>query len=182
MEASPPRQPFNPDTGEQDKPDQPGPKTAEQQGVASHATNPHERIDGLRAWLAQVDRKLGVRTYAFAAATVLALAAAAVAIVFALQLQEDSATKSDLDDLRGDLGAVEQQASEAATDEVDALSDRLDALEGEVDALRGDQRTTSEELQVVQDDIEDLRTEISDIESSPSGGTGSSSGSGGTGP
>src|SRR5919108_2621886 len=112
-----------PPTGEQPKPatgEQRKPATGEQQKPATgeqaaapdpHSTDPHERIDGLRAWVAQVNRKLGIRTYAFAAASVLALAAAAVAIVFALQLQEDSATNDDLDELRNQIGAVEKSAS-----------------------------------------------------------------------
>lgn len=183
MEATPPQKPQGPSDPAPAPGARPGPKTAEQAGLATHSTDPHERIDGLRAWLAQVDRKLGVRTYAFAAASVLALAAAAVAIVFALQLQEDSATNDDLDQLRGELGAVEESATEAATEDVQSLTDRLDALEGDVESLRDEQTTTSDELQVVQDDIEDLRTQVSDLESSSSSDAGSSSDeSGGTGP
>src|SRR5215208_2601071 len=64
---------------------------------------PNERIDGLRAWVAQVDRKLGVRTYIGAALTLLALAAAGVALFFALQAKQDSATKSELDSVRSQL-------------------------------------------------------------------------------
>jgi len=174
MEASPPQPPKNPPTDEQpgasapsgEQGKRPGPQTAEQQGLATHSTDPHERIDGLRAWLAQVDRKLGVRTYAFAAASVLALAAAAVAIVFALQLQEDSATNKDLDDLQSQLGTVSEEATQAAEEDVESLSDRLDSLESEVASLQDDQSTTNDELQVVQDDIEDLRSDISNIDTS----------------
>ncbi len=181
MEATPPKQPEKPAAGDGPTPATPGPKTAEQEGIATHATEPHERIDGLRAWLAQLDRKVGIRTYAFAAASVLALAAAAVAIVFALQLQEDSATKGDLDDLRSEIGAVEESASEAAADDLNTLNDRLDSLETEVEELGDDQSTTQDELQVVQDDIDDLRTDISDLESSQSSDSSSESDSGGTG-
>src|SRR5919201_7117576 len=55
--------------------------------------DPHQRIDGLRAWLAQVDRKLGVRTYIGAAIAVLALAAAVAALVLVVLLKRDAATK-----------------------------------------------------------------------------------------
>ena len=167
MEATPPQPPANPPTGEQTKP-----VTGEQAAASSpHSTDPHERIDGLRAWVAQVDRKLGIRTYAFAAACVLSLAAAAVAIVFALQLQEDSATNDDLDSLRGQLGSVEQSASQAAREDVQSLTDRLDALESKVSSLESDQSTSDDELQVVQDDIDDLRTQIDDLESSSNTGS-----------
>lgn len=168
MQASDPEKPQSPATGEQPK--QP---TGEQPVTPDpHSTDPHERIDGLRTWLAQVEHKLGIRTYAFAAACVLSLAAAAVAIVFALQLQEDSATKADLQNLRGQLGAVEESASEAAQDDLASISDGLDSLEGQVSQLSDDQGTTEDELKVVQDDIEDLRGQIDDLESSAdSGGT-----------
>ena len=103
MEASPPRPPGQPTDPTAPGPptgEQPKPVTGEQPAADPHSTDPHERIDGLRAWLAQVDRKLGIRTYALAAGIVLALAAAAVALVFALQLQEDSATNDDLQALK----------------------------------------------------------------------------------
>src|SRR5918996_3547537 len=71
-----------PATGEQSEPatgDEAKQATGEREAAPDpHTTDPHERIDGLRAWLAQVERKLGIRTYAFAAACVLALAGAAV--------------------------------------------------------------------------------------------------------
>ncbi len=166
MEAS---KPNDPPPGKQPKP------ATGEQPAAPHSAEPHERIDGLRAWLAQVDRKLGIRTYAFAAAIVLALAAAGIALVFALQLQEDSATKDGLQNLRAQIGAAEQSASEAAQEDLQSLSDRVGALEGQVSSLRDDQGTTSDELRVAEDDIEELRGQIDELESSDSnssGGTG----------
>jgi septal ring factor EnvC (AmiA/AmiB activator) len=164
-------EPQKPSTAEQPRP------PSSEHAAAPQSVDPHERIDGLRTWLAQVDRRLGIRTYAFAAASVLALAAAAVAIILALQLQEDSATKGELDRLRSEIGAVEESASEAAADDVRSLGNRLDELEGEVSALRDEQGTTQEELQVVEDDIDDLRSQVSDLESQQSeegsGGSGS---------
>ena len=158
-----------PPTGEQPKPptgEQPKQPTGEQPSTPPHSTDPHERIDGLRTWLAQVDHKLSVRAYALGAATVLALAAAAVAIVLILQTQDESATKSDLRDLRGELGAVEESASEAAAEDIEPVSERLDRLEGQVSSLRSDQRTGEDELSVVQDDIDDIRKQINDLERS----------------
>ena len=90
--------------------------------------DPHERIDGLRAWLAQVDRKLGVRTYALGAA--LAVLAAGgrgiVALVPRPRLQHDAATKDDLQSLRGRASGVEQSAAQAAQEDVQSITDRLD--------------------------------------------------------
>src|SRR5688500_2241646 len=68
--------------------------------------DPHERLDGLRAWLAQVDRKVGVRTYAGGAAVVLALAAGIVGVVLALSAKDESATKAEVEALREEIGTI----------------------------------------------------------------------------
>ena len=128
--------------------------------------DPQERIDGLRAWVAQVDRKLGVRTYVGAAVAVLALAAAAVGLVLTLSLQQDAATDSDVQSLRDQISAVEQSASQAAEEDVQALERRLTELEDEVSSISTRQTTTRRELKVVQDDIEELRSQVSSADSS----------------
>ena len=138
-------------------------KPAETAPVAEPTT-----LDGLRAWVAQLDRRLGTRFYALGAATVLALAAGIVAIVLVLGVKEDSATKSDLDDLREEVAGVERSASQAAEDELSALGDRVSQLESQVQGLRSDQTATDEEISVVQDDIEDLRNDIATLEAAPS--------------
>ncbi len=125
------------------------------------SSDPHERIDGLRAWLAQVDRKLGVRTYAIGAAVVLALAAGIVGVVLALSAKDESATKDEVRSLEDQLSAVTEQASSAAREEAAALSDRVQALEEQVSSLNGDQTTLERELDVVKDDINDLRSQAS---------------------
>lgn len=122
-------------------------------------------LDGLRAWVAQLDRKLGTRFYALGAATVLALAAGIVAIVLVLGVKDDSATKADLERLRDEVAGVEQSASQAAEEEVAALGDRVSQLESQLQALRSDQTSTDQEISVLQDDIEDLRTDVSSLDS-----------------
>jgi hypothetical protein len=138
-------------------------------------TDPQERIDGLRAWLAQVDRKLGVRTYLGAAIAVLALAAAAVALVLTLSLKQDAATDDDLESLRDQISAVEQSASQAAQEDVQGLDRRLTELEADVNRISTGQQTTRRELKVVQDDIKELRSQVSESSSD-----GSAQGSPGT--
>ncbi len=128
-----------------------------------------ESIDGLRAWIAQTDRKLGVRSYAGGAAIVLALAAGIVAIVLTLGLKEDSATTGDLQRLRGEVAGVEESATQAAQDDVSALNDRVEELEGQLGGLRSGQSSSESEISVLQDDIADLRDDISALESSGSG-------------
>ena len=134
--------------------------------------DPHQRIDGLRAWLAQVDRKVGIRTYALGAAAALALAAAIVAIVLALGLEEDSAKQEDLRDLREQIAAVERRAEAQAEQGAQSVTERINQLEADLSRLSDDQTRTADELSVVQDDISDLRNEVSQLDSGGSGGSG----------
>ena len=140
--------------------------------------DPHERIDGLRAWVARVDRKLGVRTYVGAAIAVLALAAAAVGLALTLSLKQDAATDDDVQSLRDQISAVEQSASQAAQEDVQALDRRLTKLEAEVNRISAGRTTNRRELKVVQDDIKELRSQVSQARSSSGGGSQGSQGSG----
>ena len=133
--------------------------------------SPDDQIDRLRAWLADLDRKLGIRTYVAAAAGVLALAAAAAALVIALTVKQDAATNDDVNSLREQLSSVEASAAQQAQKSVRSLDQRLTELESKVSQLSTDQTTTKRELQVIQDDIRELRTQVS-------GGTGAGSGTG----
>lgn len=147
MEAGAPKPP---------PPPAPPPVTGEQ---------PTTTLEGLRAWVAQLDRKLGVRFYALGAAVVLALAAAIVSLVLVLGLEEDSATREDVQRLRDEVAGVQESAAEAADQEISGLADRLDSIESQIQSLRSDQTATDQRLEVIEDDIADLRTEISRVES-----------------
>lgn len=131
-----------------------------------------ERVEGLRSWLAQLDRRIGVRTYAGAAALVLALAAAAVALVLVLQLQDESATDSDIAEVREEIAGVEDAASEAAQEDVASLSDRVAEIDSQISQIASDQDSTGREISVIQDDIQDLRDQIAEADTGSAGGSG----------
>lgn len=155
---------------EQKRPDSPPPP--------AHPVDPHERIDGLRAWLAQVDRKVGVRTYAIGAAAVLALAAGIVGIVLALNAKEESATTEEVQALRANLRAVEQEASAAAEEQVSELVDRVGTLERRVSRLSRDQTMSGREVRAIENEIEDLRDQIADLDGLGGGADGGDQGGG----
>jgi uncharacterized protein HemX len=123
------------------------------------APRPEQSLDGLRAWIAQVDRKVGVRTYAGAAAVILALAAGLAGAYLGATAKDESATKTEVKALRDQLESVQAEAASAAEESVKTVNQRLDELESRLNALSASQRTTESELQVVQDDIGDLRSE-----------------------
>jgi uncharacterized protein HemX len=156
MEATPPpkpptgEQPAAPGTGEQPA----APQTLEQQ------------LDGIRAWIAQVDRKLGIRTYALGAAVVLALAAGIVGVVLAVQAKDDAATKDEVSALGDQIQAVSDEAVASTKSDLSTLGDRLDALEARITQLSTGQRTSQSELDVAKSDIEELRSQIGDLQGS----------------
>jgi septal ring factor EnvC (AmiA/AmiB activator) len=127
---------------------------------AAASTDPTEKLEGVHQWVAQLDRKLQTRFYALAAATVLALAAGIVAVVLALGVQDDSATKAQLAELRDQIDNATRSASDAAQDDLSDLDDRLSEIEAQLESLRSDQGATDREISVVEDDIADLRDEV----------------------
>ena len=127
---------------------------------AAASPDPVEKLEGTAAWVAQLDRKLSTRFYALAAATVLALAAGIVAVVLALGVQDDSATRGQLSELRDQIDQANRSASDAAEDSVADLDERLAEIESQIEAIRSDQSGSSRELSVVQDDIADLRDQV----------------------
>jgi uncharacterized protein HemX len=146
---------------------------------APGAADGEEPLAGLRAWLAQIDRKLGTRTYIGLALAVIALAAAGAALYLTLSLKQDAATKDDVNALRDQVSGVQQSATQAAEDSVKSLDQRLAQLESEVGKLTTGQETSKRELRVVQDEIRQLRSQASGGTSSGSGfGTGLSPGTG----
>ncbi len=131
---------------------------------AAASPDPVEKLDGVHAWVAQLDRKLQTRFYALGAATVLALAAGIVAVVLALGLQDDSATKGELAELRDQVDNATKSASNAAQDDVADLEDRLSEIEAQIEGVQSGQSSASKELSVVQDDIADLRDQLDSVE------------------
>ncbi len=131
---------------------------------AAASADPAERMDGIHAWIAELDRKLQTRFLALAAAAVLALAAGIIAVILALGLQDDSATKGQLSELRDQIDQANRSASDAAQDSVADLEDRLGEIESQVEAIRSEQSGATRELSVVQDDIADLRDQVAQVE------------------
>lgn len=140
---------------------------------ASTPAQPPTPLESLRGWVADLDRKLGLRTYIGAAAVVLCLAAAALAVLLAVDARDNSASDDDLNAIESQLATFSEQAaasSEAQT-EVDALDSRLSTLETEVSDVSATGGTDGNRIAVIEDDIDDLRQQISDLRE---GGGGSS--------
>ena len=132
-----------PPTGEQPAPGGAEGKPATgSQPAASPPQSTEEQIEGLRAWIAQIDRKLGIRSLAGALAIVLALAAGIVGVVLAIAPRTRARPRPRSTSLRDQVSASTQEASQAAEDDLTEINDRIDALESRVGTIASSQRTT----------------------------------------
>jgi hypothetical protein len=69
-------------------------------------------VEGLRAWIGEVERKLGKRTRVFLALTVIAIGLGGAAIYLAIDARESAVSESDVQELQREL---EAQIDEAGT-------------------------------------------------------------------
>jgi hypothetical protein len=95
-------------------------------------------LDGLRAWIGEVERKLGMRTRVFLALAVIAIGIGGAAIYLAIDARESAVSESDVQALQEELearigaGGVSTGGAEARR-----LEAELKALREEVAALEG---------------------------------------------
>jgi hypothetical protein len=93
-------------------------------------------LDGLRAWIGEVERKLGVRTRVFLALTVIAIGIGGAAIYLAVDARDNSVSEGDVQALQEQLEARTGAGGGSPTGaEVVRLEAELKALRAEVAAL-----------------------------------------------
>ncbi len=115
---------------------------------------------GLRAWLAQLDRRLGLRTYVIGAIAVLALAAGVVALVLTLQLRQDAATNDDVSSVRKQLSGVQLSVTRTAEKSVQSLQRRVADLEAEIERISSARSGDRRELKALQGDLKALQEKV----------------------
>lgn len=92
-------------------------------------------LDGLRAWIGLVERKLTMRTRVFLVLVAIAIGGAGAAIVLAIDAQDNAVSKDDLQSVRDEL-AGGSSAGEAP--QVSELKAEIEALRSEIGALRSE--------------------------------------------
>ena len=96
-------------------------------------------LDGLRAWIGEVERKLGMRTRVFLALAAIAIGGAGAAIYLSLDTRDDAVSESDVRALQERLeGRVATGGATGTVTDTAQLEAELNALEAEVDQLRGE--------------------------------------------
>jgi len=94
-------------------------------------------LDGLRAWIGEVERKLGIRTRVFLVLTVLAIGIGGAAIYLAIDARDNSVSESDVQALQEQLEArIGSGGGGAAGAEAVQLETELRALQAEVATLK----------------------------------------------
>jgi uncharacterized small protein (DUF1192 family) len=92
-------------------------------------------LDGLRAWIGLVERKLAMRTRVFLVLVAIAIGGAGAGIVLAIDAQDNAVTKSDLQAVRDELAGTGAPAEAPQTSELEA---EVETLQAEVAALRAE--------------------------------------------
>jgi hypothetical protein len=91
-------------------------------------------LDGLRAWIGEVERKLGKRTRVFLALAVIAIGGAGAAIYLAIDANQSSVSEGDVQELQRELEARIGGGGGAELAQIEA---EVEALKAEVEALKG---------------------------------------------
>jgi hypothetical protein len=92
-------------------------------------------LDGLRAWIGLVERKLTMRTRVFLVLVAIAIGGAGAGIVLAIEAQDNAVSKDDLQAVRDELtGAV----APAEAPDVSTLEAEIEALRSEIATLRSE--------------------------------------------
>ena len=92
-------------------------------------------LDGLRAWIGLVERKLTMRTRVFLVLVAIAIGGAGAGIVLAIDAQDNAVTKGDLQTVRDELAGTAAPAEAPQTSELEA---EVETLQAEVAALRAE--------------------------------------------
>ncbi len=92
-------------------------------------------LDGLRAWIGVVERKLTMRTRVFLVLVAIAIGGAATGIVLAIDAQDSAVSKDDLQNVRDELAGT---SAPAEAPDVAGLEAELETLRDEIAALRNE--------------------------------------------
>ena len=96
-------------------------------------------LDGLRAWIGLVERKLTMRTRVFLVLVAIAIGGAGAGIVLAIDAQDNAVSKDDLQNVRDELAGTAGPAEAPQASELEA---ELETLRAEVATLRAEAAST----------------------------------------
>ncbi|MFI5026428.1 MAG: hypothetical protein ACHQCI_06720 [Solirubrobacterales bacterium] len=109
-------------------------------------------LDGLRAWIGEVERRLGMRTRVFLVLVAIAVGGAGAAIYLAVEAENDQIGADDLraveSRLQAEIGALQASSPEAGVTEpgpgTAALELQVKQLQSKVEALEEGKQPSSD--------------------------------------
>jgi len=94
-------------------------------------------LDGLRAWIGVVERKLAMRTRVFLVLVAIAVGGAGAGIYLGIEAQSDRVTEGDLQALQEELTTrIDTLEAQGVGGGTSATDPRVDALTAQVKALQ----------------------------------------------
>jgi hypothetical protein len=102
---------------------------------AKQAEGEAARVEGLRGWLARLDRMVGIRTRVGLVLLAIGIGCAAAAAYLAIDTRQDSASEEEVRELRSDL----ERATGAGGAETAAVEAEIERLRERVQSLAADQ-------------------------------------------
>jgi hypothetical protein len=94
-------------------------------------------LDGLRAWVGEVERKLGKRTRVFLALALIAIGGAGAAVYLAIDAEDNSVSESDVQTLQQELEARIGGGTGGGGAELAQVEAEVAELKAEVARLKG---------------------------------------------
>jgi hypothetical protein len=118
------------------------------------APNFQERIAGLQAWMAEIERKQGRMTYFGAAALLIAILASGAALYFGITAKSDSsATQDDIDELTGKVDGLQQAVTKNTEDTQATLNSTVQSLQASIADLQRKQAQDAANISTLQSQV-----------------------------
>jgi uncharacterized protein HemX len=124
--------------------------------------DPHERIDGLRRWINELDEKLKKRTFAGAAALLAALGLGGAGLGVALTQEDEGPTQAQIGRLQAQIAQLQSESTTAGgevEENLDAVAKAVDRLIKQIEDFQGDRKQFNEDLSEIRQDLRQLMQE-----------------------
>lgn len=128
------------------------------------------RIDGLRGWADQIERRQSRMMWIGGALLAIAIGLSAAALYIAMTSKSDN--EDDIDALREDVTELQEQVSTATEDELRPIRRNLRTLTQQVTNLTRKQGADARDIASIQGQITTLRSQIGGANAGAGGGGG----------
>ena len=137
------------------KPEQPAKEDAKASEAKGKAPEPNlqERMEGLQGWMAELERKQARLTYFGAAGVLIAVLAAGAALYFGLTAKNDSAKKSDVDNLTKQVQSLQGAVAKSNKDTQAALNATVTGIQTTIAELTKKQAQDASNISTLQAQI-----------------------------